>query len=111
MKFYSKIQDMECLSGDTLPAFHVQVEADGLTGCTMQIVLAESHPPGTVVLTKDCTAEAGGFAVQLTSEDTSSLTEGTYIIHFKLVKDGLSYKKLVGRLYVHSVAGGDSNGG
>lgn len=109
MKFYNEFKDMECLSGDTLSAFHVQVEADSLTGCTMQVILAESHAPSTAVLTKDCTAEAGGFAVQLTSEDTSSLVEGTYIMHFKLVKEGHSYRKLMGRLYVHSVPTGGSS--
>lgn len=107
MKFYDKLPDMECLSGDTLPVFHVKVEDTDLTGCTMQFILADSGSPGTAVLSKACTSETDGFAVQLTSEDTSSLTEGTYFMHFCLTDaNGYNFRKLAGLLYVHSVPEG-----
>lgn len=113
MRFYNKLPDMECLSGDTLPAFHVKVEGAELSKLSMQVILADSRSPNVAVLSKECTAASGGFAVQLTSEDTSRLTEGTYIIHFRLDdQNGLSMRKLVGELYVHSVPIGkeDYNG-
>lgn len=107
MRFFNKLPDMECLSGDTLPAFHVQVEGTDMSGCSMELILANSHSPDIAALTKKCTAEKGGFVVQLTSEDTSPLIEDTYIMHFRLIKNGLSLRKLAGELYVHSVPGGD----
>lgn len=107
MKFYNKLPDMECLSGDTLPAFHVKVGGADLSGCTMQLILAHRHSPNTAALVKDCTAEAGGFAVQLTSEDTEKLTEDTYLLHFRLTApNGIDLRKLAGELYVHSVPRG-----
>lgn len=106
MKFYNKLPDMECLSGDTLPAFHVQVEGDDSSNCTMELILANCHSPNIAVLTKECTAEQGGFVVQLTSDDTSMLTEDTYFIHFRLIKNGQSLRKLAGEIYVHSVPEG-----
>lgn len=112
MRFYNKLPDMECLSGDTLPAFHVKVEGAELSKLSMQVILADSRSPNVAVLSKECTATSDGFTVQLTSEDTSRLTEGTYIIHFRLDENGLSMRKLVGELYVHSVPIGkeDYNG-
>lgn len=108
MKFYDKLPDMEFLSGDTLPAFHVQVEGTMQSGSTMECIISKSTAPTTAVITKECTAESGGFVVQLTSEDTTSLIEGTYLIHFRLISDDLSFRKLMGTMYVHSVAvGGD----
>ncbi len=108
MKFYNEIPDMEFLSGDTLPAFHVQVEGTIPSGSTMECIVSKSTTTTTSVITKVCTAEEGGFAVQLTSEDTTSLTEGSYLIHFRLISGDLSFRKLAGMMYVHSVPiGGD----
>lgn len=110
MTFYSKIPDMECLSGDTLPEFEVEVEVgDGgdLSGCSMQVIVAEFDQPQTAVICKDCTPTETGFSVTLTSEDTSKLKEKTYDIHFRLVDQaGNSYRKLFGTLYVHTAARG-----
>lgn len=110
MKFYNKIPDMEFLSGDTLPAFHVQVEGSDVAGSTMECIVCRSTAPTVAVITKACTPESGGFMVQLTSEDTAPLIEGSYQIHFRLMNNGLSLRKLKGNIYVHSVAGGSSNG-
>ena len=34
MNFYTKLPDMECLSGDTLPTFHIQVTGGVLASAT-----------------------------------------------------------------------------
>ncbi len=110
MKFYNEIPDMELMSGDTLPAFHVQVEGTIQSGSTMECIVSRAGALTTAVITKECTAESGGFVVQLTSEDTTSLTEGLYLIHFRLISGGFSFRKLLGKMYVHSVAiGGVDN--
>lgn len=110
MKFYNEIPDMEFLSGDTLPAFHVQVEGSDAAGSTMECIVSRSSALNVAVITKTCTPESGGFMVQLTSDDTAALIEGSYQIHFRLMNNGLSLRKLKGNIYVHSVAGGSSNG-
>lgn len=109
MNFYEKLPDMECLSGDTLPAFHVQVDED-VSGATMQIILARKETPDVAVVIKDCTAETGGFVVQLTSDETADLVEGTHIVLFELTQNGKKLRKLVGEIYVHRVAGGADSG-
>lgn len=109
MNFYEKLPDMECLSGDTLPAFHVQVDED-VSGATMQIILARKETPDVAVVIKDCTAETGGFVVQLTDYETTNLLEGTYIIIFEMAQNNRKLKKLEGELYVHRVAGGADSG-
>lgn len=109
--FYDKMPDMECLSGDTLPEFEVDVEVDSggsLSGCSMQVIVARSDEPQTAVICKSCEQTESGFAVTLTSEDTSRLGEYSYDIHFRLIDpDGNSYRKLFGRLYVHTAARGN----
>lgn len=109
MNFYTKLPDMECLSGDTLPAFHIEVEGD-ISGASMQIILAKKESPDTAVVTKECTAEAGGFVVQLTDYETTNLLEGTYIIVFEMAQNNRKLKKLEGEIYVHRVAGGADSG-
>lgn len=104
MKFYDEMPDFEFLTGDTLPVFHVQVEDVDTNNCTMECIVSRKTTPNVAVIIKECTAEPGGFVVQLTSDDTSALIEGTYLIHFRLVDSGLSLRKLMGQLYVHSVA-------
>ena len=69
MNFYTKLPDMECLSGDTLPAFHIQVTGGVLASATMKIILARKQTPDIPAVTKDCTAETGGFSVQLTEAE------------------------------------------
>lgn len=108
MRFYSRLPDMECLSGDTLPAFHIRVSGADLAGASMQLILARREAMTAAVLVKECTAESGGFIVQLTSEDTSALIEGTYSIHFRLDVSGLSFRKLAGEIYVRKVPNGGS---
>lgn len=110
MNFYTKLPDMECLSGDTLPTFHIQVTGGVLASATMKIILARKQTPDIAAVTKDCTAEIGGFVVQLTNAETKDLLEGTYVMLFELSQDDLKLKKLVGNLYVHRVAGGAENG-
>ena len=45
MKFYDNIPDMECLAGDTLPTFNISVDADSISGCSMQVIVARSNNP------------------------------------------------------------------
>lgn len=107
MKFYDKLPDMECLSGDTLGTFRINPKTGNFSGCRMQMIIARHDSPGFSEICKECTFEDGGFSVQLTSEDTEELREGTHFIHFRLIdSSGLSYRKLAGRLYVHQAAGG-----
>ncbi len=55
----------------------------------------------------ECALSQGIFRVTLTSEDTKSLGEGVYTLHFRLIDSaGLSYRKLAGKLLVHQVADG-----
>ena len=107
MRFYEKLPDMECIAGDTLPTFTVEVEADSLDNCRMQIILTRSDNTTEAVLCKECESVSGGFAVTLTSNDTL-LSEGMYSLHFRFIgADGLSRRKLAGQLYVVSAARGD----
>ncbi len=107
MRFYDKLPDMECLSGDTLGIFRIDPETGSFSGCRMQIIVARLDSPDYSEICKECDFEDGGFSVQLTSEDTEKLREGTHFVHFRLVdSSGLSYRKLAGRLYVHKAAEG-----
>ena len=108
MKFYNKIPDMECLAGDTFPVFNVKIDADDLSGCSMQIIVALSNDPNNAVICKECTVIEGGFSVQLTSDDTAGLISDMYDIHFRLIdSEGQSYRKLAGKLWVTAAAEGD----
>lgn len=112
MKFYGQMHDMECLSGDTLPVFDVEVEVGkgSLTGGTMNIIVAKSDSPQIPLINKACDATEDGFCVQLDSYDTAGLMEGTYDMHFKFTaSDGNCYRKLFGKLYVHTVAQGGTS--
>lgn len=107
MKLYDKLPDMECLSGDTLGTFRIKPKSGNFSGCRMQIIIARRDSPEFSEICKECEFEDGGFSVQLTSEDTEKLYEGMHFVHFRLVDgSGLSYRKLAGQLYVHTVAGG-----
>ncbi|MBQ6169797.1 MAG: hypothetical protein IJK30_07570 [Ruminococcus sp.] len=109
MEFYGKMQDMECLSGDTLPVFDIEVEVGegSIEGGTMFIFVAKSDSPHIPLICKACEATEDGFSVQLVSQDTSGLMEGTYDMHFCFTaSDGNSYRKLFGTLYVHTAAQG-----
>jgi len=106
IKFYDKIPDMECLEGDTLSSFIISAEADELTNCRMQCIIAAWDEPETAVLTKECTATDDGFAVILTSEDTQGLA-GLFHMHFRFIgANNLSYRKLSGVLNVIPVPQG-----
>ena len=103
--FYGTIPDMECLSGDTLPTFRVDVEGADVSGCTMQFILARNSDPTTAILRKACNKVDNGFEVTLTSEDTAGLAEGIYQMHFRLLgADFLDRRKLYGLLYVKTAA-------
>ena len=109
MRFYEKLPDMECIIGDTLPEFNISVDGEtSLSGCTMQLIVADSKAPETAVICKECTAVTGGFKVILTSEETALLSgETVYFMHFRLIKNGLSYRKLRGCLTTKSAPEGD----
>ncbi len=100
IKFYDKIPDMECLQGDTLPSFIISAEADELTDCRMQCIIAAWDEPEKAVFTKECTATDDGFAVILNSEDIENL-KGLFHMHFRFIgANGLSYRKLSGTLHI-----------
>lgn len=104
--FYDKMPDMECLAGDTLPTFTVSVDADSLSGSSMQLIIADENNPTKAVVCKECTAVDGEFCVTLDSSDTD-LPDKVYDIHFRFIgADGLSRRKLSGKLYVRAAAHG-----
>lgn len=106
-RFYDRIPNLECLSGDTLDVFNVHVNDFGdLTGCTMQVLLEDQKAIGNAAFVKTCDPVEGGFQVQLTSTDTEKLN-GVYNMHF-CMKDAesRSYRKLAGILYIRRTAQG-----
>lgn len=111
MVFYDDFGEMECLAGDTLPAFEVGVEleeGETLTGYGMQLILAEWGSKDTQVLCKACTAmqDGSGFYCTLTSTDTAGLA-GVFQMHFRLFDgNGQSQRKLAGVLTVRPVPQG-----
>lgn len=105
--FYDKLPDMECLSGDTLGTFRISPESGNFSGCRMQIIITRHDSPKLSVICKECDLNNNSFSVKLTSEDTAILREGTHFIHFRLIdSNGLSHRKLAGRMYVHDTAQG-----
>ncbi len=100
VRFYNEISDMECLQGDTLPAFVISASADELTDCRMQMLLSYWDKPEEAVLCKECIADENGFSVLLTSDETQNL-QGMFRIHFRFIgADGLSRRKLSGILNI-----------
>lgn len=102
IKFYQQLADMECLQGDTLPAFSIQ--AENAENCSMCMILEDTAFPGSRKLQKSCEKTASEdtvvFSVQLTSEDTKTLA-GTYRLTFWLTDENhLTYVKLAGTLTV-----------
>lgn len=109
MKYFDSLPDMECLSGDTLPEFHISPKTGNFDGCGMELILSKEKSPATAVVCKKCTSDVDGFKVQLTSYDTENLIAGDYMLHFRMVDvKGLSHRKLVGRLHVIKAAKGES---
>lgn len=112
MRFYDKLPDMECLTGDSSPVFNIEVETEyDLSECSMYMVLARATDPTSAVVTKQCqfstdeTYSEGVFQVQLSSSDTASLSEGLYSLYFSLhTPDSLKHKKLYGNIYIRASA-------
>ena len=107
-KFYKEFEPMECLQGDTLPEFYVPVE--NAENCSMCMILENTAIPGSIVLSRTCSIKSASddseghtittFAVQITSEDTKTLS-GTYRLTFWLTdENNLTYVKLTGTLTV-----------
>ena len=107
LDFFSSLQAMRGLRGDTFPTFYVRTDADDLTGCSMRLVLSDVRSPGSVALTKACTPcecpdGAQGFSVRLLTAETATLC-GTYAMHF-ILNDGTGEeRKLLGSLTVLDV--------
>lgn len=82
-------------------------QTDDFTNCRMQVIIREA--PAVALICKECELSDGEFNILITSADTAKLSEGTYIIHFRLIDgSGFSYRKLVRNLYVYQAAqGGD----
>lgn len=108
IRYYDKIPDMECLTGDASPVFNIEVETEyDLSSCTLFLVLAKATDPTLALITKECEFYDNVFRAQLTSTDTASLSEGIYHIFFSLhTPDDLKHKKLYGSIYVRSSASG-----
>ena len=105
--FFDRLPDMECLSGDTLGTFCISPKDGSFLGCRMQVIVANCRSPKVISICRECALSQGIFRVTLTSEDTKSLGEGVYTLHFRLIDSaGLSYRKLAGKLLVHQVADG-----
>ena len=100
LTFYDRIPDMECIQGDTLPVFEISVDGNHDSG-SMVLLIAPKNDPTRAAAEIKGSATKNGFAVQITSRETSLLTEGTYLLVFCLVSsDGLCYKKLAGFMRV-----------
>lgn len=107
IKFYDELPDMEFTAGDTLPEFSVTVSANNLNSAAMLLILSPKSNPVEAAISKSCTLSSGStYTVQLTSEDTTGLVEGEYIMEFALTSAGNAYKKLRGSVYVHGSVGG-----
>lgn len=108
MLFYDKLPDMECLTGDTLPTFTIEIEGTNLNGCRMELMVSKATDPSEAVICKECEKIENGFEVTLTSDDTSKLSgETVYKIHFRFIdSSGFIYKKLCGNLVARSVPRG-----
>ena len=102
--FYDKIPDMEFLAGDTLDTFVIETDTDVLSEATMYLIISAGSNPVEAIVSKQCSQTAATtFEVQLTSADTEILSEGEYNLDFVLqFSSGNSYKKLHGKVYVHS---------
>ncbi len=98
---------MECLRGDTLGNFVISADTGSFNSCRMQVIIAGKDAPAAAVICRECELSDGKFHVLISSDDTMKLSEGTYMIHFRLIdENGLSYRKLAGSLYVHQAAQG-----
>lgn len=105
--FFDRLPDMECLRGDTLGNFVISADTGSFNGCRMQVIIAKKDAPAAALICRECELLDGKFRVLITSDDTIKLTEGMYMIHFRLIDgNGLSYRKLAGNLYVHQTAQG-----
>lgn len=106
MRFYEKLPDMECLTGDSSPVFNITVETSyDLEQCSMYMVLAKDTDLTSAIITKECDFYNNTFSAQLSSSDTASLSEGSYSLYFSLhTPDDLMHKKLYGRIYIRASA-------
>ncbi len=107
--FFDRLPDMECLKGDTLGNFVISADTGDFNDCRMQVIITKKESPAVAIICKECEFSDGEFRVLITSADTMKLSEGTHVMHFRLIdRNGLSYRKLAGNLYVHQTAqGGD----
>lgn len=113
MKVYEEIKDIEFNIGDTLPQFDISVDVEdgtSLEDCTMNLVISSNTNVTTPIITKNCTVDSEDdtlFHVQLTTDETTKLTEGTYTMYFILIDtDDKEYKKIICSLYAHSAPRG-----
>lgn len=106
-KFYNNLPDMECLQGDTLDEFRIQIKDFDASNCSMQLIIEKEYYPEDAVKVKNCTFDGERFKVQLTSEDTKTMG-GIYQQHFKLKDtEGKVHLDLYGKLIVRRTAQGE----
>lgn len=107
IKFYDEIPEMKCFSGDTLPVFEVEVDTESIAECSMVVTIAKVNSPETAIIRKECSRTDSGFQVQITSNETSKLSEGAYRMNFCMTdQNSMKYIKLSGLIYVYASAGG-----
>lgn len=111
--FYDELSDMEFVAGDTLPVFNISVDVEdgtSLEDCAMKLIVSKCTDASSPIISKTCTVDNEDntmYHVQLTTEETVQLTEGTYTLFFILIDtDEMEYKKTVCSLYVHSAPKG-----
>ena len=105
-RFYDKLPDMECLSGDASPVFNIEAETEyELSECVMYMVLVRDTDPTSAVITKECEFYNNIFSAQLSSSDTAGLAEVSDSLYCSLhTPDDMKHKKLYGHLYVRASA-------
>lgn len=102
LKLYDTIPDMECLQGDTLPSFEIELDEDAPTGGDMYLLISKKNDPAHSIVQKKGTYDSTNekYIIEIDGTETASLLEGTYLLNFILVLDGCNFKKLTGSLYV-----------
>ena len=102
LKLYDTIPDMECLQGDTLPSFEIELDEDTPTGGDMYLLISKKTDPAHSIVQKKGTYDSTNdkYIIEVEGTDTAVLLEGTYVLNFVLVLDGCNFKKLSGKLYV-----------
>lgn len=93
---------MECLQGDTLPSFEIELDEEAPTGGDMYLLISKNTDPAHSIVQKKGTYDSTNdkYIIEVSGNDTASLLEGSYVMNFIYVLEGSNFKKLSGSLYV-----------